>query len=101
MEKTNLKCDKCGSDMVTKTGRYGEFTGCSNFPNCKNILKKDGDKAPPEKTGEKCDKCEPGEMVIRDGKFGKFKACSNYPQCKNTKKIFPANKLLNQEYSQD
>jgi len=73
--------------MVVKSGRYGNFTACSNFPTCKNILKEGGAKAEPEKTGEKCDKCGGGEMVIRIGRFGKFIACSRYPECKNTKKI--------------
>ncbi|QQS60571.1 type I DNA topoisomerase [Candidatus Falkowbacteria bacterium] len=31
------KCEKCGSPMVIKTGRFGPFLGCSNFPECKNI----------------------------------------------------------------
>ena len=87
MDTATIKCDKCGSKMIVRTGRYGEFTACSNFPNCKNILKDNKERVAPEKTGEKCDKCNEGEMVIREGKFGKFKACSRYPQCKNTKKI--------------
>ena len=78
------KCDKCGSDMVEKSGRYGPFIACSNFPDCKNILKED--KKPPVESGEVCEKCG-GGMVIRSGKFGDFLACSNYPKCKNTKKL--------------
>lgn len=31
-------CDKCGAEMVEKQGRYGNFYGCSNYPNCKNIV---------------------------------------------------------------
>ena len=84
-----MRCEKCGSDMVVKTGKYGEFTACSNYPECKNILKDRKVGPPPEKTGEKCDKCGEGEMVIREGKFGKFKACLNYPKCRNTKNIEP------------
>lgn len=39
----NLKCDKCGSDMVLRTAKQGKykgkkFYGCSNFHNCKNIV---------------------------------------------------------------
>ena len=90
MEQTNLKCEKCGGDMVVKSGRYGNFTACSNFPDCKNILKEGKTKEEPEKTGEKCDKCGEGEMVIRTGHYGKFSACNRYPRCKNTKKIISA-----------
>ena len=85
----NLKCEKCGGEMVEKVGRYGPFTACSNFPDCKNILKEE--KKPPVETKEVCEKCgltgQVGKMVIRSGKFGDFLACSNYPKCKNTKKI--------------
>ena len=84
MDKTELKCEKCGSDMVEKSGRYGPFTACSNYPDCKNILKEE--KKPPVETKEVCEKCG-GKMVIRSGKFGEFLACSNYPKCKNTKKV--------------
>lgn len=84
VEKTGEKCDKCGAEMVIKMGRYGRFTACSNFPTCKNIIKKE--KEAPQPSGEKCDKCG-GDMVIRAGRFGKFLACGNYPKCKNTKKM--------------
>ncbi len=79
-------CPECKiGRLVIKTGRYGNFTACSNFPNCKYIVKEE--RAKPVDTGEICDSCNVGHMLIRDGKFGKFKACSNYPRCKNTKKI--------------
>ena len=84
-EQTDLTCDKCGHPMIIKRGRFGKFIACSNFPDCKNILKEE--KKEPEKTGEKCDKCGTGDLVLRQGRFGKFIACSNYPECKNTRKI--------------
>ncbi len=87
VETTSNICDKCGSPMVIKRGRFGKFIACSNFPACKNVLKEEKTKLPPELTGEKCDKCGVGDMVIRTGRFGKFIACSRYPECKNTKKI--------------
>src|SRR5687768_17290258 len=33
---TDEKCDKCGSPMVKKFGRYGTFLACSAYPECKN-----------------------------------------------------------------
>ena len=78
-------CEKCGSPMVIRTGRYGKYLACSNYPNCSNIrsLKKT---APPKETDIKCDLC--GSMMLeRQGKYGKYLACSNYPNCKNTKPI--------------
>jgi len=31
----NGKCPKCGGNLVRRTGTYGAFYGCSNYPNCK------------------------------------------------------------------
>jgi NADH pyrophosphatase NudC (nudix superfamily) len=30
----NKYCPMCGAEMKTKTGKYGKFRGCSNFPKC-------------------------------------------------------------------
>jgi len=87
-EKTDLKCEKCGSPMVIKTGRYGKFLACSNYPECKNVqpimVTKEEKEA--EETKEKCPKCE-SPLIVKTGRFGKFLACSNYPTCKFTKNI--------------
>ncbi|MCQ2264293.1 MAG: topoisomerase DNA-binding C4 zinc finger domain-containing protein [Bacteroidales bacterium] len=39
MAVCNLKCPKCGGNLVLRTGRYGQFHGCSNYPNCKFTTK--------------------------------------------------------------
>ncbi len=36
----SLICPKCGNDLVSRNGKYGEFYGCSNYPRCKYTLKK-------------------------------------------------------------
>jgi len=71
-------CDKCGSPMVVKHGKYGPFLACSNYPECKNTrpIKTQ------ETTDKLCDKCG-APMVVKHGKYGPFLACSNYPECKN------------------
>jgi len=98
-EKSSEKCDKCGADMVIKTGRYGKFLACGAYPDCKNIKPlanaganaNAGDDEKLEELkekykNEKCDKC--GEaMVVRNGKFGPFLGCSGYPKCKTIKNI--------------
>ncbi|MBO4251743.1 MAG: type I DNA topoisomerase [Clostridia bacterium] len=78
---TDVKCDKCGAPMIIKSGKYGNYYACSNYPNCKNIKPVNEKTVIP--TDRICDKCG-GIMVEREGKFGKFLACSNYPKCKNT-----------------
>lgn len=98
IEKSEEKCEKCGADMIIKTGRYGKFLACSGFPECKNIKglekkqEKEGSDNPKIKEmeekykGEVCDKCG-SEMKVKVGKYGPFLACSAYPKCKNIKNI--------------
>ena len=91
MEKeSGEECEKCGGNMLVKWGRYGRFLGCSNYPECENIKRLNGDDTAaeePEETDTPCDKC--GElMVIKQSRSGaKFLACSAYPKCKNAKPI--------------
>ncbi len=84
-----IKCDKCGSDMDIKIGRFGKFLACTNYPECKNIksLKEiSGNNNEPEFTGETCPKCG-SRTVYREGKFGRFIGCEKYPDCDFTKII--------------
>lgn len=86
VETTDKICDKCGSPMVIKRGRFGKFTACSNFPACKNIFKEAKSVVPVEKIGRTCP-LDSGELIYRTGRFGKFIACENFPKCKHTEKI--------------
>lgn len=87
----DIKCEKCGQEMVVKEGRFGKFLACSGFPDCRNTkrLNEDGTiktRELPEKTDQKCDKC--GALMVRKtGRFGPFLSCSRYPDCKNIKNI--------------
>lgn len=71
-------CPKCGSQLAIKTGRYGKFIGCTNYPNCRHM-------APLEKprdTGIECPVCHQGTLIERKSRFGKlFYSCSTYPTC--------------------
>jgi len=84
-EETGEKCDKCGSPMIIKWGRNGQFMACSAYPDCKNT-KPVGEPEEAMKTDEVCEKCG-SPMVVKVGRFGKFLACSAYPECKTTKPI--------------
>lgn len=69
------KCEKCGSDMLVKDGRYGKFLACSAFPKCKNV------KSILETIEAKCPKCG-ANLTKRRTKRGKiFYGCSAYPDC--------------------
>jgi DNA topoisomerase-1 len=93
-EPVQETCDKCGAPMMVKTGRFGKFLACSNYPECKNTKKMmvngEGklEVAHEEPSSETCDKCG-APMVIKTGRFGKFLACSRYPECRNTRRIAP------------
>jgi len=91
IEETDILCDKCGSRMIIKNGRYGKFAACPNYPECKNTKPLDRDGKPaevqaPVMTDMKCELCG-SPMLLRTGRFGSFYACSKYPECKGTKRI--------------
>ncbi len=90
---TGEDCPKCGSELLLRKGRYGEFIACSNFPKCKYTKNTDGtEPEQPEETDEVCEKCG-SPMVIKDSRRGKFLACSAYPKCKNAKSLTPPREL--------
>lgn len=72
------KCDKCGQPMAVKTGRYGNFLGCSAYPKCRNI------KPIINFTGVRCSGCGEGQLVERrTRKAGRiFWGCNRFPKCK-------------------
>lgn len=91
VEESDVLCDKCGTKMIYKNGRFGKFLACPNYPACRNTKAVDKNGAVMEKVesspkpaGFTCELCG-GEMVIRSGKFGDFYACVNYPSCTYTK----------------
>lgn len=77
------KCPKCGGKLVERTGKYGKFTACGNYPKCKYIQKDKNDES--RGTGELCPQCG-SKLIERNGRYGKFIACSSYPKCKYVKK---------------
>jgi len=72
------KCPECGNPLVIRKGKYGKFTACSNYPECKYI------KSEPKEVVEviDCPNCD-GKIVERKTKRGKiFYGCNNFPKCK-------------------
>ena len=72
-------CDKCGSEMKVKVGKFGPFLACSGYPKCKNI-KNIGSGDEKEIS---CPICKTGLIVKKFSRRGVFYACNNYPNCKN------------------
>ena len=68
------KCPQCDSNLVLKSGRFGEFTACSNYPKCKYVKQ--------QTIGVPCPQCSEGEISQRRSKTGKtFYGCTRYPDC--------------------
>lgn len=75
-ELTDIECEKCGSPMIRRNGKYGKYLACSNYPTCSNMVSE----SPAKVFVEPCPKCG-GEMHEKSGRFGLFWACSSYPAC--------------------
>jgi len=95
-------CEKCGSQMVIKFGRFGQFLACSNYPECKNTREISSMKPKSEAASDasiqnpkseieneevpSCELCG-REMALKKGRFGAFYGCTGYPECRNIRKI--------------
>ena len=67
------KCPDCEKPLAKKHGRYGEYVGCTGYPDCRYVKR--------ETTGVPCPRCG-GDIVARRSKRGRtFYGCSGYPKC--------------------
>ncbi len=74
-DETDIKCDKCGRNMVVKSGRFGKFLACPGYPECKNT------KPLVVETKATCPVCG-GKVIEKKSKKGyAFYGCGNYPKC--------------------
>ena len=77
-EETGEMCPECGSPLVIRSGKFGKFVACSNYPECKYIKKEE------KQVVEVCDcpKCG-GKIIEKTTRKGKtFYGCNNFPKCK-------------------
>lgn len=74
-DKTDIPCDKCGAMMIIKTGRYGKFLACPNYPTCKNA------KPLVQETNASCPKCGGKIIEKRSRKGHTFFGCEAWPKC--------------------
>ncbi|MBR6513871.1 MAG: type I DNA topoisomerase [Clostridia bacterium] len=74
-KKAGFKCELCGSEMVIRSGRYGSFYACENYPKCKNTKRITKD------TGIACPECG-AKIVTKNGRNNSFfYSCERYPEC--------------------
>ena len=77
-QETGENCPECGHPLVIRKGKYGEFTACSNYPECKYIKKEERQ----IKEVMDCPECG-GKIIEKTTRKGKtFYGCNNYPKCK-------------------
>ncbi len=67
-------CPKCNKPLQKRVGRFGEFTSCSGYPDCKYIKQ--------ETTKFMCPGCKQAPLVRRSWKGKVFWSCQSYPACK-------------------
>lgn len=85
-----VECDKCGSDMQLKDGRFGKYMGCTN-EECKNTRKilRNGEVAPPKEDPVELPEleCEQSDayFILRDGASGIFLAANTFPRSRETR----------------
>jgi DNA topoisomerase-1 len=101
--KTDISCELCGSPMIIKWGKNGEFLSCSSYPECKNAKQfkygEGGEIKIVEKREQEvrddviCDLCG-RPMALRSSRYGKFFGCTGYPECRGIKKIKDVEKVL-------
>ena len=85
-----VECEKCGSEMHLKMGRFGKYMGCTN-DECKNTRKilRNGEVAPPKEDPVPLPElpCEKSDayFVLRDGAAGVFLAANTFPKSRETR----------------
>ena len=82
---SDVRCDKCGSMMVYKMGKYGRFLACPNFPECRNTM--------PilNYINASCPLCGKRLLEKTSRKNRKFYGCEGYPECDFVSWDKPAN----------
>ena len=85
-EETDVKCEKCGRNLVKKWGRNGQFLACPAYPECK-FSRPIVDPTANVQVEGTCPKCG-SQLIAKSGRYGRFVACARYPECKHTE-AFP------------
>jgi DNA topoisomerase-1 len=81
-QKEGGVCPKCNEgELVKRRGRFGEFLGCSRYPDCDYIKRSANARPAPVPTGRNCPECGK-PLVTRQSKRGPFVGCSGYPKCR-------------------
>ena len=86
---TEHRCPKCDKPMIRKSGRWGPYLACTDYPDCKTIQKLDRNgqpKPPAQITEQLCTECG-RNMALKQGRYGPFLSCTGYPRCRAIVKL--------------
>ena len=83
-ERLDEDCPVCGKKLMIRKGKFGDFVGCSGYPDCTYIRSQTKEIPDNAKT---CPKCKQGKLIMRKGKYGNFLACNRYPDCDYVEKF--------------
>ena len=73
-EFTDKQCEKCANPMVVKSGKFGKFLACSDYPNCKFTQA--------ITLGIPCPICQQGEIAQKQSRYRRlFYSCNRWPDC--------------------
>ncbi len=67
-ETTDIPCSHCGTNLVKKNGRFGQFLYCPECKKTRNLNEKLSE--------EICPLCN-SKMILKEGKFGKYYTCES------------------------
>lgn len=79
-------CPKDEGKLLIRSGKFGKFISCANYPKCKHIENID---TPETENAVTCPECNKGKVIAKKGRFGIFYSCNNYPECKTIFKYEP------------
>jgi len=86
------RCPTCGRTLELRVSRFGQFLGCTGYPECKYTERLEIRKEP-ELIGEICPACHQGQLVRRHGRYGTFISCNQYPECRYARDEAPSTGL--------
>ncbi|MDP9309296.1 MAG: type I DNA topoisomerase [Chloroflexota bacterium] len=86
---TEHACPKCQKPMIRKSGRWGPYLACTDYPDCKTIQKLDrnGQPKPPAQITDKVCPESGHPLALKQGRFGPFLSCTGYPRCRHMEKL--------------
>ncbi|HEX6291468.1 MAG TPA: type I DNA topoisomerase [Herpetosiphonaceae bacterium] len=86
---TEHRCPKCDKPMIRKSGRWGPYLACTDYPECKTIQKLDrsGQPKPPAQITERVCPESGHHLALKQGRYGPFLSCTGYPRCRYIEKL--------------